>query len=91
MRRAADAPLMSFELILIVAVVAGLVGAMSGMGGGVVLIPALTFFGMDIKRAIAVSIVSVIATSSLASRAGPTSARHPRQPTMTGGMLRLTG
>jgi len=29
-----------------------------------VLIPALTFFGMDIKRAIAVSIVSVIATSS---------------------------
>jgi len=36
---------MSFELILIVAVVAGLVGAMSGMGGGVVLIPALTFFG----------------------------------------------
>ena len=58
------APPMSFELILIVAVVAGLVGAMSGMGGGVVLIPALTFFGMDIKRAIAVSIVSVIATSS---------------------------
>src|SRR5439155_425113 len=57
-------PPMSFELILIVAVVAGLVGAMSGMGGGVVLIPALTFFGMDIKRAIAVSIVSVIATSS---------------------------
>ena len=58
------APPMSFELILIVAVVVGLVGAMSGMGGGVVLIPALTFFGMDIKRAIAVSIVSVIATSS---------------------------
>ncbi len=81
---------MSFELILIVAVVAGR-RHMSGMGGGVVLIPALTFFGMDIKRAIAVSIVSVIATSSLASRAGPTSARHPRQPTMTGGMLRLTG
>jgi uncharacterized membrane protein YfcA len=34
------------------------------MGGGIVLIPALTFFGMDIKHAIAVSIVSVIATSS---------------------------
>ena len=29
-----------------------------------VLIPALTFFGMDIKHAIAVSIVSAIATSS---------------------------
>src|SRR5262245_36047901 len=37
---------------------------MSGMGGGVVLVPALTFFGLDIKQAIAVSIVSVIATSS---------------------------
>jgi uncharacterized membrane protein YfcA len=34
------------------------------MGGGVVLIPAFTFLGMDIKHAIAVSIVSVIATSS---------------------------
>jgi uncharacterized membrane protein YfcA len=37
---------------------------MSGMGGGVILIPVLTLFGMDIKHAIAVSIVSVIATSS---------------------------
>ena len=55
---------MSFELLLLVAFVAGMVGAMSGMGGGVVLIPVLTWFGMDIKRAIAVSIVSVIATSS---------------------------
>lgn len=33
------------------------------MGGGVVLIPALTFFGLSIKKAIAISIVSVIATS----------------------------
>ena len=55
---------MSFPLLLLVSLVAGLVGAMTGMGGGVVLIPALTFFGMDIKRAIAISIVSVIATSS---------------------------
>ncbi|MDR7404060.1 MAG: TSUP family transporter [Armatimonadota bacterium] len=44
--------------------VAGFVGAMSGMGGGIVLIPALTLLGVDIKHAIAVSIVSVIATSS---------------------------
>lgn len=55
---------MSFELLFFISVVAGFVGAMSGMGGGVVLIPALTFFGMDIKHAIAISIVSVIATSS---------------------------
>ncbi|HUI30763.1 MAG TPA: sulfite exporter TauE/SafE family protein [Candidatus Acidoferrales bacterium] len=55
---------MSFEILLVVSVVAGFVGAMSGMGGGVILIPALTLFGMDIKHAIAISIVSVIATSS---------------------------
>ncbi len=55
---------MSFEILLLISVVAGFVGAMSGMGGGVVLIPALTLLGMDIKHAIAISIVSVIATSS---------------------------
>jgi uncharacterized membrane protein YfcA len=39
------------------------------MGGGVVLIPALTLLGMDIKQAIAISMVSVIATSSGAASA----------------------
>lgn len=39
------------------------------MGGGVVLIPALTFLGMDIKQAIAISMVAVIATSSGAASA----------------------
>lgn len=34
------------------------------MGGGVVLIPVLTFFGLPVKKAIAVSIISVIASSS---------------------------
>jgi uncharacterized protein len=55
---------MSFHVLFLVSIVAGFVGAMSGMGGGVILIPVLTLFGMDIKYAIAVSIVSVIATSS---------------------------
>jgi len=55
---------MPFHVLFLVSIVAGFVGAMSGMGGGVILIPVLTFFGMDIKHAIAVSIVSVIATSS---------------------------
>ena len=54
----------SFELLFVVSIAAGFIGAMSGMGGGVVLIPVLTFLGMDIKHAIAISIVSVIATSS---------------------------
>jgi hypothetical protein len=55
---------MSFHILFLVSIVAGFVGAMSGMGGGVILIPVLTLLGMDIKYAIAVSIVSVIATSS---------------------------
>src|SRR5450755_673802 len=53
-----------FSLTLLISVSAGFVGAMSGMGGGVVLIPALTLFGFPIKKAIAVSMVSVVATSS---------------------------
>lgn len=54
----------SFGIVLPVALLAGFVGAMSGMGGGIVLIPALTLLGVDIKHAIAISILSVIATSS---------------------------
>jgi uncharacterized membrane protein YfcA len=53
-----------FYLTFPVAILAGFVGAMAGMGGGVLLIPALTFLGVDIKHAIAISILSVIATSS---------------------------
>lgn len=59
----------SFEILFLISLVAGFIGAMSGMGGGVVLIPALTLLGLDIKHAIAVSIVSVIATSSGAASA----------------------
>jgi hypothetical protein len=50
--------------------VAGLLGAMTGLGGGVVLIPMLTLgFGFDIRYAIGASLVSVIATSSGAAAA----------------------
>jgi uncharacterized membrane protein YfcA len=55
---------MSLLPLFLIALVAGLTGAMTGMGGGVILVPALTLLGVDIKHAIAVSIVSVIATSS---------------------------
>ncbi len=43
----------------------GVIGSISGLGGGIVIVPVLTlFFHMDIDRAIAASIVSVIAVSS---------------------------
>ncbi len=49
---------------------AGLLGALTGLGGGVVLVPLLTLvFGVDIRYAIGASLVSVIATSSGAAAA----------------------
>jgi hypothetical protein len=49
---------------------AGFLGALTGLGGGVVIVPLLTlFFRVDIKYAIGASLVSVIATSSGAAAA----------------------
>lgn len=48
----------------------GLLGALGGLGGGVVVVPVLTiFFHVDIHYAIGASLVSVIATSSGAAAA----------------------
>lgn len=54
-------------VIFILAVLVGGLGAMLGIGGGVLIIPLLTgLLGIPIKTAIGASIVSVIATSSAA-------------------------
>src|SRR5512136_556788 len=51
-------------------VIAGLLGALLGLGGGIIVVPALTLLlGVDIRYAIGASIVSVIATSSGAAAA----------------------
>jgi len=48
-----------------ISVLAGIIGALAGVGGGILVIPALTtIFGVDIHLAIGASIVSIIATSS---------------------------
>jgi uncharacterized membrane protein YfcA len=53
--------------ILFIGLVVGALGAMLGIGGGVLLIPLLTgILGVPIKTAIGASIISVIATSSAA-------------------------
>ena len=50
--------------------VAGFLGALTGLGGGVVLVPLLTlFFHVDIRYAVGASLISVIATSSGAAAA----------------------
>lgn len=51
-------------------ILAGLLGSLTGLGGGVIIIPLLTLvFGVDIRYAIGASLVSVIATSSGAAAA----------------------
>ena len=56
--------------IFIVSLGAGLIGALAGVGGGIIIVPALTIlFGVDVRLAIGASIVSVIATSSGAAAA----------------------
>jgi uncharacterized protein len=57
-------------LIFAIAALAGFLGSLTGLGGGVVIIPALTLlFKVDIHYAIGASLVSVIATSSGAAAA----------------------
>lgn len=50
---------------MLIAVLAGFLGSLVGLGGGIIITPALTIlFGIDIKYAIGASIIAVIATSS---------------------------
>ncbi|MDR1091203.1 MAG: sulfite exporter TauE/SafE family protein [Prevotella sp.] len=60
-----------FSLILFFgACVAGLIGSLTGLGGGVVVIPLLTLgFGVDMRYAIGAALVTSIATSSGAAAA----------------------
>lgn len=52
------------------ALFAGFIGSLTGLGGGVILVPMLTIaFGVDIRYAIGASLISVIATSSGAASA----------------------
>ncbi|CAN5593211.1 sulfite exporter TauE/SafE family protein [soil metagenome] len=57
-------------LILLASVAAGAFGALVGVGGGLILVPLLTIvFGVDIKVAVAASLLGVIAVSTTASSA----------------------
>ena len=57
-------------LIWLGSLAAGFLGSLTGLGGGVVIVPFLTLvLGVDIRYAIGASLVSVIATSSGAAAA----------------------
>src|SRR5512146_2738602 len=62
---------LEFTLITFaISTAAGVLGSLLGLGGGIIVIPALTLLmGIDIRYAIGASIVSVIATSSGAAAA----------------------
>jgi uncharacterized membrane protein YfcA len=55
-------------IVMVCGALAGALGALLGLGGGVFLVPFLNaWFGMDFKTAAAISLVTVIATSSAVS------------------------
>ena len=57
-------------IVVALSAVAGFLGSLTGLGGGVVIVPALALLlGVDVKYAIGASLVSVIATSSGAAAA----------------------
>jgi len=58
-------PLIFFVQVLVISYAAGMLGSLVGVGGGIIVVPALTLiFGIDIHNAIAASIVAVVATST---------------------------
>ena len=62
---------LTFTIVVwLMSTMAGFLGALTGLGGGVVVVPVLALaLGVDIKYAIGASLVSVIATSSGAAAA----------------------
>jgi uncharacterized membrane protein YfcA len=63
-------PLLFVIVVGAISLVAGFLGALLGLGGGIIIVPALTLLlGVDIRLAVGASIVSVIATSSGAAAA----------------------
>ncbi|HEY0398678.1 MAG TPA: TSUP family transporter, partial [Acidimicrobiia bacterium] len=63
-------PLLFTVAVFALSVAAGGLGSLLGLGGGIIVVPALTLLlHVDIRFAIGASIVSVIATSSGAAAA----------------------
>jgi len=63
-------PLLFVAIVLVISFVAGFLGALLGLGGGLIVVPVLTLLlHVDIRLAIGASIISVIATSSGAAAA----------------------
>lgn len=53
------------SILFLISICAGFIGSLLGLGGGIIVVPFVTLvFGIDIRYAIAASLISVIATSA---------------------------
>jgi uncharacterized protein len=50
--------------LLLISILVGLLGSLTGLGGASILIPIMVFFGIPVKEAVACGMVAIIATSS---------------------------
>lgn len=61
-------PIINVLICIAVGMVTGIVAALCGVGGGIIMVPAFTYFlGMDQKQAVATSLAAIILTSVAAS------------------------
>ena len=56
--------MLSMLTLGLTAILVGLLGSLTGLGGGSILVPIMALAGIPLKEAIAASMVSIIATSS---------------------------
>ena len=65
-----SSPSVTALLLVAVGFSAGLLGALMGLGGGIIVVPALTqLFGIPFRAAVAASLVTIVASSSASSAA----------------------
>lgn len=65
-----DLSLIAVAALVLVGLFAGWLGAIIGIGGGIIIVPVLVLaFGFDIRVAVATSLVAVVATSTAAGSA----------------------
>lgn len=59
---------MNYAIAAIIGLVSGVASGLFGVGGGIVMVPAMTFFmAMDIKRAVGTSLAVIIPTALMGS------------------------
>lgn len=54
---------MEYFLLSIYGIIAGILAGIFGIGGGTIIVPAMMFFGFDIKNAISISIMQMVFSS----------------------------